>query len=71
MNCLVENLCLEVFSCDSVMNFAPTKADEGTILGGDSMVFVSNAQISCLLLWAPGLGNGFWLRGVQPRTAMQ
>jgi hypothetical protein len=38
-----------VFSCDSVMNFAPTKADDGTILDGDSMVVVFSQTPSVLV----------------------
>lgn len=37
----------KLFSCDSVMNFAPTKADEGTILGGDSMVEKVHKSLCC------------------------
>ena len=73
-------------SCDHLIYFAPRPGKACDLLNGDSIVefvcclpYDSTPQRDLLLLkprsrfddWASGLGIGFWLRGVQPRTTMR
>ena len=58
------------FPCDHLTYFAPARRHSRIRLIGDSIVFFSEWQ-QVEVWWVSGLGIGFWLRGVQPRTTVR